>query len=145
MEAVLKTNKELSSYQIADCLAIIGNLTGFLSRGQAQSLFSEDNSHVGTQLDGGVKSALETTIINACNRLDAMIADDRRWTLPATDGHEIYEQFAKAAVAKSVSEANFANMRASQMANQLAMFAAALASQQENPEPPKQPRRSRKK
>lgn len=74
----MKSWNEIHTFQVADCLAIIGNLRNFL-RGE-------------DEIDKNVKISLESTIIRACNRLDALIDDAGRWQLPETNIQDVEAQ-----------------------------------------------------
>lgn len=75
-------SKSLTSRaQLIDVLSVFGTIGQFLVRANSDD-FSQ---HTGGKLDGGVKGAIEATMINVCNRLDSILADESRWTLQDRD------------------------------------------------------------
>jgi hypothetical protein len=133
MEAVLRTNREIASHQIADCLTVIGNLSGYLSRFQSV-IETSDNSvpkPVGGAVDGGVQAALEATIIKACARMDQIFETDAVWSLPVRDGQEIYERFANVSVSRAVAEIDQTIARTDHMVALATIMARVKAQQQE--------------
>jgi hypothetical protein len=69
-----------SRAQLIDLLSVFGSVGHMM-------LNSQQDREDGTskELDGGVKCAVETTMINVCSRLDALLADDSRWSLDERD------------------------------------------------------------
>lgn len=60
----------------------IGGLNSWLQR-------DSDDGIVGTKLDGGVRAAMESSAIRACDRLDRILDDNARWGLPAVDAQSL--------------------------------------------------------
>lgn len=59
-----------------------------------------DEDREGGPLDGGVVTAVETTVINICSRIDSLLTDSARWSLKGHDKleksvQEIYAQQAR--------------------------------------------------
>ena len=73
-------NKQsVTAAQVSALLAIVGQLTASLER-------SNDNEEEGGgALDGGVKSALDSTLLSATSRLDDIIGDPCRWNTEGVD------------------------------------------------------------
>ena len=80
----LFTNHEINAQQVAACLAVVNNA------GHALSLLEDSD----TTTKSEPEIALEVTLMAACDRLDLILKDDKRWTLPEKDGHAHYEAVA---------------------------------------------------
>jgi hypothetical protein len=75
MPLTFRTNKEITACQVADCLAMLSALMGWMDSEKAQPI------------EGNVQTSMESTAIRVLNRLDKIIDDDRHWALPTTDAH----------------------------------------------------------
>jgi hypothetical protein len=82
MEILYKPNYQIHSNQVADCLATIGHLMGWLKHSDSEPV------------EGHVQTSLEATIIRACNRLDTIFDDETRWQLPKEDAHHVAQDSA---------------------------------------------------
>lgn len=95
----VRTNRELTSHQIGDCLNIIGTASNFLT--------SKGEEYKDTSANGGHRVALEVTLAKACDRLEKILDDDTRWAVQAVDGHAFAtaiagEQFRQIATATRI-------------------------------------------
>lgn len=79
----LLTNNELNSSQIVACLAVLNNTGNLLS------VLADSRDH-DKPTEGEI--ALEVTLLAACDRLDTMLKESARWTLPAEDGQRHYDK-----------------------------------------------------
>jgi len=107
------TSKEQSvSRSVNTVLEIISSLT-HCRNGDGY----EDEESKGGVKDGGAKCALDTTLIQACNRLDAMLGESSNWDNKAQDEmmraitrtHELQHTFlsAQADAARSIQKPSF--------------------------------------
>lgn len=76
MSQVLVGKEQALSSQFNILLGVVNHLTSALSSSETMT------GVPGTPLDGGAKSALESTIIRACNRLDALLEEKKNWGAP---------------------------------------------------------------
>lgn len=72
----LVTRDSITASQVSTLLQVTGTLLSFLAMSSRS-----DDAGVGTALDGGVRSSVESTVINACHRLDILLENDSRWNL----------------------------------------------------------------
>jgi hypothetical protein len=131
MELLYKPNSVIHSGQIADCLATIGHLMGWLNR------------EVETPVEGNVQTSLESTIIRTCNRLDAILDDDTRWQLPKVDAHALAEDCAALNNGLTQAELHKRTTERDAVMQKLATVANLLGMDKKKPadEPPAQPSR----
>lgn len=84
--AVAYTKQTLTSSQVHTLVMIISNMHMTLRSLSGLDDVSEDQpDHSGTRLCGGVKASLETTIIEASDRLSEILSDKSRWNTEGTD------------------------------------------------------------
>jgi hypothetical protein len=81
----LPSRESINAMQITNLLNIFSLLTAYLV--QAKLTDAESDYHGGKQ-DGGVKCAVETTVINLCSRLDEALTEPGRWDLHAQNNLE---------------------------------------------------------
>jgi len=74
MELLFKPNWAIRQQQIGDCVQTVGMLMGWLRR--------EDSPP-----EGSLNTCIESSIINALNRLDKILGDDSAWALAQNDAH----------------------------------------------------------
>mgnify|MGYP000902618821 CR=1 FL=1 len=74
--------ESLVQQQIDSVLSVVDSLRPFL-----QSVPSFGGETPKPDLDDGVKTSVETTMIHACNRLDMLLTTEGHWKL---DGHEAF-------------------------------------------------------
>jgi hypothetical protein len=79
--------------QVHDCLATIRTVSTWLTKTQA----TPDEDY----LPAEAKLSLEVTLMNACHRLDKILADDSRWSLPEIDAQRYADKLAESEVAIS--------------------------------------------
>jgi hypothetical protein len=76
----LPSRESINSMQVTNLLNTFSLLTAFL----VQSRIADANYETkGGPQDGGVKCAVETTVINLCSRLDDILAEPHRWDMDA--------------------------------------------------------------
>ena len=63
--------------QLIDALSVFGTVGQFLVRANSEDFMQQ----TGGKLDGGVKMAIENTMVNVCSRIDAIVGDESRWSL----------------------------------------------------------------
>jgi len=88
----VRSNRELHTAQIHDCLASIASLTNCLRVAASSDSFGPDyETEQGKTkaLDSNSRAALELSLGKACSRLDALLDDAARWNLPDTDSHTL--------------------------------------------------------
>jgi hypothetical protein len=76
----LATNREINQNQVAALLATITQVGGTL-------VSLEEVSESPERSGDDPRVPLDATLLNACARLDSILSDDSRWTLPEMDGH----------------------------------------------------------
>jgi hypothetical protein len=91
MQVNVRSNRDLYSGQIHDCLAAIAHLTQMLRVASG----AEGNSEMATlpPLDKEARAAMEASLMQACNRLDELMNDSKRWKVPAVDAHTLGMEF----------------------------------------------------
>jgi hypothetical protein len=84
----LRTNRELTSHQISDLVAIITHLNNQLPHAGDTSVPTPHPE---------ANTSMEAALIRACNRLDDILDDSARWKLPDTtnDGHTHMQALAR--------------------------------------------------
>lgn len=72
-------------------MMIIAGLTNCmrLAAGQEASTFGDSQRPEIKALDSSARTSLEVSLIGACTRLDALLAEEKRWHVPDRDLHEI--------------------------------------------------------
>jgi hypothetical protein len=78
-QAVIPNRENVTTAQMQNLLSVLSHTANFLIASQMHG--PQDDDTGGTALDGGAKCAVETTIINVCSRLDAVLADGDRWNV----------------------------------------------------------------
>jgi hypothetical protein len=73
---VLQTREVMTQAQVMPILHMVQALVSCLN---GPAFMTDETTR--KDLDGGVKSAMESTIIRACGRLDAILGEDSRWTI----------------------------------------------------------------
>lgn len=82
----LVTNQEINTGFVNACLSVV-NVAG----SALMHLKGENDTEKATEAE----LALEVTVMGACDRLDKILADEARWTLPKNDGHQNYVSIAE--------------------------------------------------
>ena len=82
----LVTNQEINTGFVNACLSVV-NVAG----SALMHLKGENDTEKPTEAE----LALEVTVMGACDRLDKILADEARWTLPKNDGHQNYVSIAE--------------------------------------------------
>lgn len=78
----MNTKEELTNHQLGPILAILRELQPFL----LEEPVSSGETPTASALDGEVSAAAELTFIKACDRMNAILDDEARWTIkPHTD------------------------------------------------------------
>lgn len=84
--AMLLPNREaINTAQVSLLLSVAQSLVACLN---AHNLQNPEPQDTRPQIDGGVKSAAETTFIHVCDRLDKIIEDSSRWGFDTQQGLE---------------------------------------------------------
>lgn len=78
-QLVVPNRENINSVQLMNLLNVFSMTTNFLLHAQA------NNGLEGTKFDGGAKSAVETTVIRLCDRIDTILDETQRWTLDANN------------------------------------------------------------
>lgn len=74
---------QITSVQITNLLNVVGVLFNALHAGK------DDEPHIQKrEIDGGALMAAEHTIVNACNALDSILSDERRWNIDVQESLE---------------------------------------------------------
>lgn len=71
---------QVSTAQIHACLSILNCLQAYVLRP-----YETDDSLLPKRLDGGAPAAATATVIQVCDRLEKILADDSRWNLSDSD------------------------------------------------------------
>jgi hypothetical protein len=74
----VRTNREITSHQIADCLHVVATTSQFLTH---------SGDFKDTSANGDHRTTLEVTLTKACDRLEKILDDDTRWGVQPVDGH----------------------------------------------------------
>lgn len=86
-QVILPNREVINSAQVGLLLQTVQSLTGCLRDPQV-----EIGTEPAKELDGGVRTAIEATVINACNRLDNIVTESERWGMKAQNAIEkLYE------------------------------------------------------
>jgi hypothetical protein len=90
----LQPQENITNAQVSNLLSIFIPAFNFMLANP-----EVEQTHGGKN-DGGARAAVETTLINICNRFDAIIADEPRWTLTNHGSLEdsfkqVYQQHAR--------------------------------------------------
>jgi len=84
----LKTNREIRSAQIHDCLSLIATLTNCIRLASGIEGGPGGESSGSTPPFSAIPlSALERSLGHACQRLDWLLATNKDWDLPTSDTH----------------------------------------------------------
>lgn len=85
----LPNRENIITAQLSNLLSVFIQTGNFLVASQIHSSrIDEEGTPRGGALDGGAKCAVETTMINLCNRFDTLLKDDSRWSLTTQKGLE---------------------------------------------------------
>ena len=89
----LKTNRNILSESVHDCMYAIATMTNCLRMltfepPSPESSIPGDTGPAARPKDSASVIALETSILRACARCDRLMGDDSKWQLPAHDIHD---------------------------------------------------------
>lgn len=94
----IPSREQVTNLQVSTLLSSLATLLPFYRRGSRWD--SDDDSATVSRIDGGAQMAMETTIVNICDRLDSIVTDQGRWSMEATNNLErhlamLYTEHAK--------------------------------------------------
>lgn len=85
----LPNRENIIGSQINNLLSIFIQAGNFLVASQIHGPRTDDDGSArGGAIDGGAKCAVETTMINLCDRFDAILKEESRWSLDTQRGLE---------------------------------------------------------
>lgn len=96
MQVNVRSNRDLYSSQIHDCLAAIAHLTQMLRIASSTEGGTENPAL--PALDKNARTAMEASLMQACSRLDELMNDSRRWKAPPVDALSLGMDFLKSQV-----------------------------------------------
>jgi hypothetical protein len=76
----MRPREIVTAQQVSTILSVIGQLYPYVT--------SDTRIDEPSRVDGGAVAAASVTLANACDRLDAILADTTRWAMDAQDGLE---------------------------------------------------------
>lgn len=122
------THRELNSHMIHDVLSVVNVLSAHRVNIAANPNYKDESN------DGDGLTAMDATLIQACARLDTLLADESRWQLPEKDARQIaYELGVRQVNAAEMN--NRHNAVVIQAMLQQAQYAASLLAGEQNPQP----------